>query len=126
MLTNREKLLDSPPGREGADDPGGDRRTFPNGRRADRGGPAPAMIRVEDLYKEYQRVRAAVPVLKGVTLSIAQGEMVALMGASGSGKTTLINLIGSLDRPTSGRYWLEGEEVSRLSEAARARMRSSK
>ena len=64
--------------------------------------------------------------LKGVSLAVERGEMVALMGASGSGKTTLINLLGCLDQPTSGRYWLDGEEVSRLSEAERALLRNEK
>ena len=68
--------------------------------------------------------RSSVPVLRGVSLSIARREMVALMGASGSGKTTLINLLGFLDRPTSGRYWLDGQDVTRLGEAERAWLRS--
>src|SRR5439155_8081450 len=65
-----------------------------------------------------------VPVLKGVSLAIARGEMVALMGASGSGKTTLINLLGFLDRPTSGRHGLDGRDVTQLGEVERAWLRS--
>ena len=73
-------------------------------------------LRLEDIRKTYHRGEVDVPVLKGVSLTVTRGEMVALMGASGSGKTTLINLLGCLDRPTSGRYWLDGEEVSELSD----------
>ena len=83
-------------------------------------------IKLESISKVYTRGTVEVPVLKGVSLAIDRGEMVALMGASGSGKTTLINLIGCLDRPTSGRYWLEGREVSLQSESERARLRSRK
>jgi macrolide transport system ATP-binding/permease protein len=81
-------------------------------------------IRLENVHKTYRTGTREVPVLKGVSLSVRRGEMVAIMGASGSGKTTLINLLGCLDRPDSGRYYLEGEEVSGRSEAERARLRS--
>lgn len=83
-------------------------------------------LKLEEIRKTYDRGKVAVPVLKGVTLEVARGEMVALMGASGSGKTTLINLLGSLDGPTAGRYWLDGEEVSRLSDQERAFLRNEK
>jgi len=85
-----------------------------------------AFIQLEDIYKTYHIGEVDVPVLRGVSLTIERGEMVALMGASGSGKTTLMNLLGCLDRPTSGRYWLEGEEVSRLSADQRALVRNHK
>ena len=65
------------------------------------------------------------PVLKGVSLEIGKGEMVALMGASGSGKTTLMNLLGCLDRPTAGEYWLDGEEISQTEPGAAGRRAQS-
>src|ERR1700675_1168492 len=84
------------------------------------------LIRLEDIRKTYYRGEIDVPVLRGVSLSIERGEMVALMGASGSGKTTLMNILGCLDRPTSGRYWLDGEEMSQLSMDQRAGVRNRK
>jgi macrolide transport system ATP-binding/permease protein len=84
------------------------------------------LIRVEDLCKTYRPGQVEVPVLRGVSLTIERGELVALMGVSGSGKTTLMNVLGCLDRPTSGRYWFDGDEVSALSVDDRARLRSRK
>jgi ABC-type lipoprotein export system ATPase subunit len=84
------------------------------------------LIELRDIHKTYQLGDIAVPVLKGVSLTVARAELVALMGASGSGKSTLMNILGCLDRPTSGEYWLDGEEVSGLSADQRALVRNRK
>jgi macrolide transport system ATP-binding/permease protein len=82
------------------------------------------LIDVHDLSKTYQLGDLEVRALRGVTLTIERGEFVAIMGASGSGKSTLMNIIGCLDRPTAGRYLLEGTDVASLSEPDLARIRS--
>jgi len=84
------------------------------------------LIELQDIRKTYHIGDIAVPVLKGVSLTVASGELVALMGASGSGKSTLMNILGCLDRPTSGLYRVEGMEVSDLSADHRARLRNQK
>src|SRR5262245_53370147 len=84
------------------------------------------LIRLENIFKTYHLGEIDVPVLKGVSLSIHRGELVALMGASGSGKSTLMNILGLLDRPSSGRYWLDGEDVSELPPNSRALVRTAK
>ncbi|MDQ2791190.1 MAG: ABC transporter [Pseudonocardiales bacterium] len=82
------------------------------------------MIQLEDITKTYQMGKINVPVLHGFDLTIDDGEMVAIMGPSGSGKTTLMNILGCLDIPTSGRYLLDGVDVSRLSDYRLAKIRS--
>ena len=87
---------------------------------------ASEVIRVVNLCKTYHLGEIDVPVLNGVSFSVRRGEMVALMGASGSGKTTLMNILGCLDRPSSGEYWLDGQEMSELSPDERAVVRGAK
>jgi putative ABC transport system ATP-binding protein len=82
------------------------------------------LIHLEDVTKTYAMGDVDVHALRGVTLSIAPGEFTAVMGASGSGKSTLMNVLGCLDRPTSGRYVLDGEEVSLLSPDELAEIRN--
>ena len=84
------------------------------------------MIRLQDITKVYLMGKRELEVLRGVNLNIRQGEMVAIMGPSGSGKTTLLNLIGCLDVPTSGSYYLDGREVNRLSRGELAQVRAKK
>ena len=83
-----------------------------------------SLIELHDIRKTYSLGEIDVPVLKGITLSIEKGEYVALMGASGSGKSTLMNILGCLDRPTSGDYLFDGREVGRLSGDERAKLRN--
>jgi putative ABC transport system ATP-binding protein len=82
------------------------------------------LIRVEHLVKTYFLGEVQVPALKGVDLVIQAGECVAIMGASGSGKSTFMNIIGCLDRPTEGKYFLEGTDVSGLTRDELARIRN--
>ncbi len=84
------------------------------------------LIEVRQVEKVYATGGAGLRALGGVSLAIRPGEFVALVGASGSGKSTLMNILGCLDRPTSGTYLLGGQDVSRLSRAERARLRNRK
>ena len=83
------------------------------------------LIDLKDIHKTYFMGDISLPVLKGINLTVERGDMVALTGASGSGKSTLMNILGCLDRPTSGEYWLDGAEISRLSNDGRAKSDSS-
>src|SRR5437588_5389173 len=83
------------------------------------------MIEIEDLVKTYQMGNEIeVLALRGVSFKIDQGELVSIMGPSGSGKSTMMNILGCLDRPTSGSYILNGEEVSKLPENSLAEVRN--
>lgn len=82
------------------------------------------ILSMEHIYKSYYRGKNEVPVLRDINLQVDAGEYLAIMGPSGSGKTTLMNLIGCLDKPTSGVYRLEGEDVGAQSDNALAKLRS--
>ncbi len=82
------------------------------------------LIEVQNLTKTYPMGEGEVPALRGVSFVVERGEFVALMGPSGSGKSTLMHLLGCLDRPTKGAYWLEGQDVSGLSRQQQAAVRN--
>lgn len=85
-----------------------------------------ALIQLHDITKTYQTGEVEVRAVRGVTLEIGAGDFVAVMGASGSGKSTLMNILGCLDRPTSGRYLLDGVDTSELSNDQLADIRNQK
>ena len=84
------------------------------------------MIRLRDITKVYHLGEIDLQVLKGITLDINEGEFVSLTGASGSGKSTLMNILGCLDRPTSGHYYIAGEDVAKFNAAERATLRNKR
>jgi len=93
---------------------------------ADTSRPTSELIRVEEVHKYYELGETRVHALRGVSVTISRGEFVAIMGASGSGKSTFMNLLGCLDRPSSGRYLLESTDVARLDKKALAAIRNRK
>jgi putative ABC transport system ATP-binding protein len=97
-----------------------------NGNKANVDAGTDAIIRVADLHKYYDLGETRVHALRGVSLEISAGEFVAIMGASGSGKSTFMNILGCLDRPSSGSYVLEGVDVSRHNKEALAHIRNQK
>ncbi|HEX8204295.1 MAG TPA: ABC transporter ATP-binding protein [Isosphaeraceae bacterium] len=84
---------------------------------------AEPLIRLEGITKEYRMGAETVGALRGLDLAIGANELVAIMGPSGSGKSTLMNILGCLDVPTAGRYWLDGRDVARLAQSELARVR---
>jgi putative ABC transport system ATP-binding protein len=84
------------------------------------------VIQLEDIHKIYDTGEVEVHAVRGVSLSVQPGEFIAVMGASGSGKSTLMNIVGALDRPTRGRYWLDGQDVSVLDRDELADIRNAK
>lgn len=84
------------------------------------------MIRTEQLSKSFRADEVETQALNRVNLAIESGEFVAIMGPSGCGKTTLLNILGMLDRPTTGKYWFEEQEVSQLNEVQRTRLRKGR
>ncbi len=82
------------------------------------------MIQISDMTKVYRMGEVDVHALRGVSLEIGKGELVSIMGPSGSGKTTLMNIIGCLDQPTAGSYFLEGTDVGQLSDDQLAEIRN--
>jgi len=82
------------------------------------------LISLEDVTKDYRMGDVVVRALRGVSLQLVEGEFLAVMGASGSGKSTLMNILGCLDRPTTGKYFLGGKEVSNLTRNELARLRN--
>jgi len=83
-----------------------------------------AIIRIRDLTRQYDMGGETIHALRGISLEVRRNEYVAIMGPSGSGKSTMMNMLGCLDTPSGGEYWLNGQEVSRLSDDALARVRN--
>src|SRR5580658_1923983 len=87
---------------------------------------AKPVIRLENVHKTYDLGEIQVQALRGVSLEVYEGEFVAVMGPSGSGKSTIMNILGCLDRPTKGHYYLDGVDVSQMSKNELARIRNRK
>src|SRR5262249_46221833 len=94
------------------------------GRQREEGPVSDLVIQLIDLHREYQVGSERIHALRGVSLEIRRNEYVAIMGPSGSGKSTMMNLLGCLDTPSAGEYWLGGQEVSRMSDDELARVRN--
>src|SRR5437763_14584427 len=88
--------------------------------------PGKALIQIESVTKTYDSGENAVQALRGVDVAIERGEFVAIIGPSGSGKSTLMHILGCLDTPTAGKYWLDGADVAERSNRAPARVPSQK
>ena len=88
--------------------------------------PRKALIQLDEITKIYDSGENAVQALRGVDVAIEKGEFVAIIGPSGSGKSTLMHILGCLDTPTTGKYWLDGEDVAEMSNRSLARVRSQK
>ena len=84
------------------------------------------LLEMTDICKDYMQGKLVVPVLKHISLQVAEGDYLAIMGPSGSGKTTLMNMIGCLDVPTSGTYLLDGENIAECSDNRLAEVRNKK
>ena len=86
----------------------------------------PPLFEFKQIYKTYEMGDNTVQALKGIDLSVSQGELVAIVGKSGSGKSTMMNIIGLLDRPTTGHYFLSGRDVNQLQDDELAHLRNKK
>ena len=84
------------------------------------------VIQVENLVKTYQLGKVSIPALRGISFDVAKGEFLVVMGPSGSGKTTLLNLIGAIDKPTSGRIFIDGRDITTLGEGELTKLRRHK
>src|SRR5215472_15022157 len=84
------------------------------------------VVQLENLERSYRLGKITVPALRGVSLTLHQGEFMVVMGPSGSGKTTLLNIIGTLDKPTSGRAMIDGEDIAKMNDGQLTKLRRHK